>query len=81
MDKVSIKNRKEQKIIIIVEKSDKQQGLVFVVHGLGSFKKQHQMETMAKAFKSNSYTVIRFDTTNSIGESGGKLEDATMTNY
>jgi len=81
MEKEFIKNRKGQEIAVVIDKPNKQQGLVFVIHGLGGFKEQYQMEAMAKAFRDNNYTVIRFDTTNSIGESGGKLEDATMTNY
>ncbi len=81
MQKLTIKNRKNQNIVVIVEQADKQKGLAFVMHGLGGFKEQPHIETFAKAFRDNNYTVVRFDTTNSIGESDGKYEDATVTNY
>ncbi|MFH1582443.1 MAG: alpha/beta hydrolase [bacterium] len=81
MKKEIIKNRRGQKIVVIVEEAEKQKGLVFVMHGLGGFKEQPHIQTMAEAFNEKEYTVIRFDTTNSIGESEGKLELATLTNY
>lgn len=58
-----------------------QQGLAFVMHGLGGFKEQPHLQVMAKAFLANGYTVVRFDTTNTFGESDGRYEDATTTNY
>jgi pimeloyl-ACP methyl ester carboxylesterase len=76
-----IKNRKGQNITVIVEKAEPQKGLAFVMHGLGGFKEQPHIQAMAEAFMENGYTVVRFDTTNSIGESDGKYEDATITNY
>ena len=65
MEKLAIKNRKKQNVAVIIEKSDNQQGLAFVMHGLGGTKDQPHVETFSKAFKDNNYTVIRFDTTNS----------------
>lgn len=81
MKKEIIKNRKGQKVVVIVEETPSQEGLAFVMHGLGGFKEQPHIQTMAEAFKERGYTVIRFDTTNTIGESDGKLEVATVTNY
>lgn len=81
MPKLTIKNRKNQNIVVLVEPAEKQKGLAFVMHGLGGFKEQPQIETFAKAFRDNGYTVVRFDTTNTFGESDGKYEDATITNY
>lgn len=81
MNKLFIKNRKDQNISVIVERADNQKGLAFVMHGLGGFKEQPHIDTFAKTFKDNSYTVVRFDTTNTFGESDGKHEDATTTNY
>lgn len=81
MSKVFIKNRKNQNISVLIERADNQNGLAFVMHGLGGFKEQPHIETFAKAFKDNNHTVIRFDATNSFGESDGKYEDATTTNY
>lgn len=81
MEKIKIKNRKGQNVVVLVEKVPNQKGLAFVMHGLGGFKEQPQIETFAEAFKENNYTTIRFDTTNTIGESDGNYEDATITNY
>ena len=81
MKKIFMKNRKNQNISVIIEQTTKQKGLTFVMHGLGGFKEQKHIETIAKAFKDNDYTVIRFDTTNTLGESDGNYENATTTNY
>jgi pimeloyl-ACP methyl ester carboxylesterase len=81
MQKEFIKNRKNQKIAVIVEQTESQKGLAFVMHGLSGSKEGPHIETMADAFKENDYTVVRFDTTNTFGESDGDYEDATTTNY
>lgn len=81
MTKLFIKNRKNQNVCVVVEEGQRQKGLVFIMHGLGGFKEQPHLQTIAESFKRNDYTVILFDTTNSIGESDGKMEDATLTNY
>ena len=36
---------------------------------------------MSQAFKDNKFTVVRFDTINGVGESEGKMDDATATNH
>lgn len=51
------------------------------MHGLGGSKDQPHIQTMADAFREQGYTVLRFDTTNSFGESDGEYADATVTNY
>ena len=79
--KETIKNRHGKKIICLIEKSNNQKNLVFIMHGLSGYKEQPHIQKIAEAFKENNYTVIRFDTTNSFGESDGKYEDATVTNY
>lgn len=79
--KIFIKNRKKQNVSVVVETLKKQQGLVFVMHGLGGFKEQDHIKTFADAFKEEGFTVVRFDTTNTFGESDGNYEDATTTNY
>jgi len=81
MQKITIKNRKNQNVVVVVEKAEKQKGLAFVMHGLSGSKEQAHIEILAKAFRDNNYTVVRFDTTNTYGESDGKYEDATVTNY
>jgi pimeloyl-ACP methyl ester carboxylesterase len=79
MRKYTIQNRKGQAIAIILDESDTPKGLAFVMHGLGGRKEEPHIQTFAAAFQDNGFTVVRFDTTNSVGESGGNLVDATLT--
>lgn len=81
MQKIFIKNRNGQRVSVIIEKTENQKGLAFVMHGLGGFKEQDHIATFASAFREKEFTVIRFDTTNTLGESDGKYEDATIMNY
>ena len=81
MTKEFILNRKKQKIAIIVEESSKSKGLAFVMHGLSGNKEQPHIRLMAEVLRDNNYTSVRFDTTNTFGESDGNFEDATITNY
>ncbi len=81
MSKENITNRKAQKIILLVENADKQKGLAFIAHGLGGFKEEPHIATIGESFKEKGITVVRFDTTNTFGESDGAYEDATVTNY
>ena len=81
MEKLFIKNRKNQNVSVLIEKANNQKGLAFVMHGLSGFKEQPHIETFARAFRENNYTVVRFDTTNTFGESDGNYADATTTNY
>lgn len=75
-----IQNRIGQNIVAIVEVAVNQKGLAFVMHGLRAFKEEPQVVAIAQAFSENAYTVIRFDFTNSTGESDGLYDDATLTN-
>jgi len=81
MSKIFIKNRKGQNISVLIEKPKAPKGLIFVMYGLRGFKELPRIQSMADAFRKNGYTVIRFDTTNTLGESDGNCEDATVTNY
>lgn len=76
-----IKNRKNQKVAVLVDTPSVIKGLAFVMHGLGGFKEQPHIQKIADAFTNNGYMVINFDTTNTLGESDGNYEDATVTNY
>ena len=79
--KLFINNRKGQKISVLIDKQESQKGLVFVMHGLGGFKEQPHIQTFADSFLESGFTVVRFDTTDSFGESDGNYENATTTNY
>ncbi len=80
-NKLFINNRKGQRIAVLTEEAPNQKGLAFVMHGLGSNKDAAHIKTIAQAFLDNGYTVVRFDTTNTYGESDGDYADATTTNY
>ena len=79
--KAFIKNRKGQKIAVLIDENSKSNGLAFVMHGLGGFKEQKHIELMAKVLFDNGYTVMRFDTTGTAGESEGNPDDWTTTKY
>lgn len=81
MEKFEIKNRKGLKIVGEILKPENSVGLSFVLHGLGGFKEQVHIKTLVDALFENNYIVVNFDATNSIGESDGKYEDATMQNH
>ncbi len=67
--------------MVLVEEAEHQKGLAFAMHGLGSNKDQPQIKAIAEAFFENGYTVVRFDCTNSLGESDGAFENSTATNF
>lgn len=81
MLKITLHNRKQQRIVAEVQESVQPTGLVFIMHGLGGYKEQPQLLAMSEAFFEAGYTVVRFDTTNTLGESDGDYADATVTNY
>ena len=81
MQKQTIKNRKDQNVVVVVNKAENQKGLAFVMHGLSGFKEQPHIQTFAEAFKEKGFTTVLFDTTHSFGESDGNYEDATPTSY
>jgi uncharacterized protein len=79
--KTNITNRAGQKIVVLLDLVKNQKGLAFVMHGLGGFKENLHIQAFAEAFNQRGYSTVRFDTTNTFGESDGKFEDATITNY
>lgn len=81
MQKLFIQNRKGQKVAVLVENQKRPRGLAFVMHGLGGLKEGPMEQAVAEVFGAANYTVVRFDTTNTFGESDGRYEDATTTNY
>ncbi|MFA6325007.1 MAG: alpha/beta fold hydrolase [Candidatus Paceibacterota bacterium] len=81
MEKFEIKNRKGLKIVGDILKPINPKGLGFVLHGLGGYKDQLHIKILADTLFENNYIVINFDATNSIGESEGSYENATMQNH
>ena len=51
------------------------------MHGLSGSKDELHIKSIATTFVENGYTTVRFDTTNTFGESYGRYEDATLTTY
>lgn len=80
-EKIFIKNAQGQKISVLIDKSENPKELAFVMHGQGGFKEQPHIETLARVFQENGFTVVRFDTRNTIGESEGLMENASITSY
>lgn len=76
-----IKNRNNVALSVLVEEEDNRRGLVFLAHGLGGFKEQVHIRAMAEACLEAGYTVVTYDAANTIGESGGRVEDASLTSY
>jgi len=81
MEKLTIQNRKSQKIVVLLEQAQNQKELVIIAHGLSGNKEEPHIIKFAEVFREKQYTVVRFDTTNTFGESDGKYEDATVTSY
>jgi pimeloyl-ACP methyl ester carboxylesterase len=54
-------------------------GLVFIAHGLGGWRDQPLIQSVARAFVEQGFRVVRYDATKSVGEADGKYEDATAT--
>ena len=80
-EKVFIKNRHDKKIAVVVKQNPKPKGLVFIMHGLGGFKEQPEIQNDAQVFAENGFIVVLFDATHTFGESEGDYADATTTNY
>ena len=79
--KLFMKNRKGQKVCVVVEDVSPSKGLAFIMHGLSGSKDQSHIQAFQQAFQEESFTTVLFDTTNTFGESDGTYEDATLTNY
>jgi pimeloyl-ACP methyl ester carboxylesterase len=80
-ERISIKNRHGLKLVIQIDTPDSPTNLVFIAHGQGGFMFQKHIEAFAQAFLENSYRVIRFDATHSLGESEGDIYDVTYDSY
>lgn len=81
MSKFEIKNRKGLKIAGEILMPESPKGLSFILHGLGSGKDRPHIKTIAHTFFENNYIAVNIDATNSINDSEGKYENATMQNH
>ncbi len=80
--KTTIKNRRDQKMVVYVhEPEDESKGLAFVHHGFSGFADQPHVVVMTQAFIDHGYVTVVFDGTNSFGDSDGELIDCTMDTH
>lgn len=77
-----IKNAEGERLAVLIEglESKGNRRLVFIEHGLSSFKEYHVIRRTAEAFLNNGYVVVSFDTRFSFGESDGDIKFANQTN-
>lgn len=66
---------------VVIRENPAQKGLAFIMHGLGGFKENDSIVAMEGVFRADGYATVVFDTTDSIGESEGAYENATMEKY
>jgi pimeloyl-ACP methyl ester carboxylesterase len=76
-ERTSIKNRHGLKLVIQVDTPDNPKNLVFIESGQGGTIDQIHITAFAEAFLVNNFRTVRFDPTNSVGESGGNVTDVT----
>ena len=81
MQPFNIKNGHGFEIVGYVNLIEPIKNIAFIAHGLGGFKEQRHIQVFAKAFEESGISTILWDFTNSIGKSGGKMEDASITSY
>ena len=79
--KLFIKNRKGQKLAVVIEIPENQKGVAYIMHGLGGFKDQPQVRVMCETVIKCGYVAVSFDVANTLGESEGRIEDASVTSY
>ncbi|MEI6649822.1 MAG: alpha/beta fold hydrolase [Candidatus Moraniibacteriota bacterium] len=79
MEKLELRNRKNQKIVGILGMPEGPvRGTAVVVHGFGGIKEQDHILKMEAAFRDNGFITFNFDATNSFGESEGEYWDARL---
>lgn len=79
--KLFIKSRGSKRIAVVVENQQGQAGLVFIMHGQGGFKEQPHIRLYAQTFIECGFTVVTFDSRDTIGESEGAMEEACISSY
>lgn len=80
-ERFEIKNRRGLKLVIQVDAPDNPENLVFIEPGQSGTIDQKHITAFAEAFLENGFRTVRFDPTNSLGESGGDLINVTYDSY
>lgn len=79
MKKLTLKNRKNQTIVGVLEKPvGNIKGTCIIEHGYSGFKEQDHIQAMKNAFLENEFITFNFDATNSFNESDGEFIKATL---
>ena len=82
MQRAVIKNHKNLDLVINYKLAElNSKGLVFVQHGLTGCKEQSHIKAIADSFIDNNYSVVVFDATNSVGESGISEEGVSFASH
>lgn len=79
--RTTIQNRDSVDLAVEIDLVEQSRGVAFVAHGLGGFIEQPHIGAFSEGFLRANYSVIRWDAANTIGASGGRMEDATVTSY
>lgn len=75
-------NRRDLALAVLVDMPEgTPRGLTVIMHGLGGFKEQPHIVELAAASVEQGFITVRFDAADSIGESAGSYEKATVTSY
>lgn len=80
-ERFEIKDRHGLKLVIQVDMPESPSKLVFIQPGQGGFIAQEHITAFAESFLENNYRVVRFDPTNSVGESGGDISEVSYDGY
>jgi len=79
MEKITLKNRKGQNIVGLLEKPMGEiKGTAVLQHGWGSRKESNTIQSVKKGFQEAGFQTFNFDTTNSFNESDGDYEESTL---
>lgn len=82
MEKLTLQNRKNQKIVGVLEKPEGAiRGTCIVQHGWGSHRNKTTVQAMKNGFLESGFQTFNFDTTNSFGESDGNFEKSTLGSF
>ncbi len=81
-EKRFIKNRDGKKIAVVIEQPEgKPRGLAFFMHGQGGFKEQPHIRTYVESFLAKGFVAVSFDARDTLGESEGSMDQATIGGY
>lgn len=79
MRKISLKNRKGQNMVGVLEMPEGEiEGTCVIEHGYSGHKEADHIQAIKNVFLENGFITFNFDTTNSFNESDGEFIDATL---